>query len=233
MFITIRRYHAKSTDANEITRRVQTGLVPILSKQAGFHWYKAVDAGNDVIVSLSAYDNRSDADAANLAAASWVKDNLAQFVGAAEVTVGDVVLSATPHEANVEAVRRGYDAFKRGDVPGVLTLLDANVEWITPGPADLPTAGRRRGHAAVTEFFQTLNSMMDIRQFDIRELFGHGDTVVALGDSTEVVRATGKTVNTTFVHVFTMKDGKTMRFEERADFTAIADELRTTRAVTT
>jgi ketosteroid isomerase-like protein len=74
--------------------------------------------------------------------------------------------------------------------------------------------------------------MMDIRQFDIREVFGHDDTVVAIGDSTEAVRATGKTVKTTFVHLFTMKNGKTVRFEERADFTAIIDELRTVRAAT-
>jgi ketosteroid isomerase-like protein len=232
MFITMRRYQSKSTDADEITRRVQTGLIPILSRQPGFHWYKAVDAGNDTIVSLSAYDSRSAAEAANQAAAGWVKENLGNLVGPADVTVGDVVLSSGPEQANVEAVQRGYEAFMRGDIAGVLNLLDPQIEWITPGPADLPTAGTRRGHAGVTEFFQSLNSLTDIRQFNIRELIGRGNTVVALGDSTEVVRATGNPVDTTFVHIFTMKDGKTIRFEERADFSALAEEFRSVRAAT-
>src|SRR6476659_9396582 len=138
MFITMRRYQTKSTNADEITRRVQTGLLPILSRQPGFHWYKAVDAGNDTIVSLSAYDSRSAAESANQAAAGWVKDNLADLVGPVDVTVGDVVLAAGPEQANVDAVQRGYEAFMHGDIAGVLNLLDPQVEWITPGPADLP-----------------------------------------------------------------------------------------------
>jgi uncharacterized protein len=233
MFVTMRRYHARTgTDAAEISRRVQQGLLPILNKQPGFHSYKALDCGNDVIVSISAYEDRSAAEAANHAAASWVKENLAEVIGAAEVTVGDVVLLATRQQANIEAVRRGYDAFQRGDVDGVLAELDPNIEWVTPNGDELPTGGTRRGHAAIAEFFQTLNSFVDIKRFTIRELLANGDTVVALGDSTEVLRATGKTIDTTFAHVFTMKNGKTIKFEERADFGAFAAELRSARATT-
>ena len=43
---------------------------------------------------------------------------------------------------NRALVQRGYDAFGRGDIEALLVLLDDNVEWITPGPSDLPTAGR-------------------------------------------------------------------------------------------
>jgi ketosteroid isomerase-like protein len=55
---------------------------------------------------------------------------------------------------NRALVQRGYDAFGRGDIEVLLALLDDNVEWITPGPSDLPTAGRRRGRQQVAEFFK-------------------------------------------------------------------------------
>ena len=66
---------------------------------------------------------------------------------------------------NVDVVRKGYEAFGRGDIDGLLEQLDPDVEWRTPGPEDLPTAGQRRGHAAVQEFFQTLAGLLEIQRF--------------------------------------------------------------------
>ena len=95
MFATIRRYQGKPGQTEETIRRVEQGLVPILSKQRGFVSYHAIDAGNDVAVSVSLYDDRAAADAANQAAAAWVTQNLADLVGSADVTVGEVRVSAT------------------------------------------------------------------------------------------------------------------------------------------
>src|SRR5687768_1213752 len=53
-------------------------------------------------------------------------------------------------QENVDVVKQGYEAFGRGDIPGLLMQLDANVTWVTPGPSELPTAGDRRGHQGVT-----------------------------------------------------------------------------------
>jgi ketosteroid isomerase-like protein len=57
-------------------------------------------------------------------------------------------------QENIGIVQNGYAAFGRGDIPGLLSLLDDNVEWKTPGAADLPTAGTRRGRAEVGDFFR-------------------------------------------------------------------------------
>jgi len=231
MFMTIRRYRTKTTgDTSEIVRRVETGLVPILSAQPGFHWYKAIDAGDNVIASISAYDTREAADAANQAAATWVRQNLAELLGNADVTVGDVLTSASREEMNVATIRKGYEAFGRGDIPGLLTLFDPQIEWISPGPQHVPTAGRRVGHAAVGEFFQALNATVDITRFEPKQFLATGDTVVVVGDDTATVRATGHTIESTWAHVFTMKDGKVTKFDERADFTALAEELRPAQA---
>ena len=64
-------------------------------------------------------------------------------------------------QQNIDVVKKGYEAFGRGDIPGLLAQLDANVSWVAFGPADLPTAGNRRGHQGVTEFFQQLAAIVD------------------------------------------------------------------------
>lgn len=94
MFVTIRRYNVKGS-MQEVSTRVQKGLIPMLSKQPGFVSYQAIDAGNDVALSVSVYQNRGAADAANKAAASWVQQNLGGLVSNVEITMGDVTASST------------------------------------------------------------------------------------------------------------------------------------------
>jgi hypothetical protein len=93
MFVTIRRYTVKGS-MQEVSSRVQKGLVPLLSKQPGFVSYHAADAGNNVAFSVSVYQNHAAADAANKAAAGWVQQNLGALLGNVELTMGEVTASS-------------------------------------------------------------------------------------------------------------------------------------------
>lgn len=232
MFATVRRYQGKPGHFEETVRRVQQGLIPILSQQPGFVSYYAVDGGNDVAASVSIYQSRAAADAANAEAASWVKSHLTELVGPAEVTVGEVRASATasPEAQNVQLVRQAYDAFGRGDIPGLLALLDDKIEWLTPGPADLPTAGARRGHAAVAEFFQTLSAVIEMQQFAPKDFIAQGDRVVVVGEDVARVKATGKSLEFQWTHVFTVRNGRIAVFQEFGDVTALVAETRSAHA---
>jgi hypothetical protein len=129
-------------------------------------------------------------------------------------------------QQNLSIVRAGYEAFGRGDIPGLLNLLDQQVSWVTPGPADLPSRGERTGHAAIAEFFQTLLGFVDITRFEPKEFVSQGERVVVIGDETCRVKATGRVVEIRWVHTFTVRNGKVTAFEEYGDFSAIASELR-------
>ncbi len=133
-------------------------------------------------------------------------------------------------EQNLALVRRGYDAFGRGDIATLLTLFDAEISWVTPGPADLPTAGTRHGHAAVAEFFKTLLGLMDVTRFEPVEFIAKDEQVIVIGNETCRVRATGKEVDYRWVHVFTIREGKVTAFEEFGDLSALVIDLRSTRA---
>jgi ketosteroid isomerase-like protein len=232
MFATIRRYQGlKPGQTAETVGRVKEGLLPILTEQPGFGSYHAIDAGSDVAISVSIYESRAAADAANQAAASWVKSNLADLVGPGEVSVGEVLASASGDQRNLDIVRRGYEAFGRNDIQGLIALLDDQVVWTTPGDASqLPTGGTRRGHAGVAEFFQTLTSIFDILRFEPKEFIAQGDRVVVIGDDTTRVKATGKSIDYRWTHTFTVRNGKVVAFEEYGDASALVAEFRSARA---
>ena len=133
-------------------------------------------------------------------------------------------------QQNLDVVQQIYAAFGRGDIDGIIDLLDPQVSWMTPGPADMPSAGTRRGHAAVREFFGTLLNLVDISDFVPNEFLAQRDTVVVLGTDTERVKATRKAVAFRWVHIFVILNGKIVTFEERADVSALVDELRSAEA---
>lgn len=133
-------------------------------------------------------------------------------------------------QQNVSLVQQAYAAFSRGDLDGLIALLDPQVSWLTPGPPDLPTAGMRRGAAAVRDFFGILLNTFEITKFEPSDFLAQGDKVVVLGTSLERVKATGRAVDFRWVHVFTVRHGRIVAFEEPADVSALVDEFRKAQA---
>ena len=84
---------------------------------------------------------------------------------------------------NTQVVKDAYAAFGRGDVNGILALVDDNVDWqaVKGTECVLPTAGQRRGRKAVGEFFAQIASTIAFDAFEPREFVAQGDTVVAIG----------------------------------------------------
>ena len=135
-------------------------------------------------------------------------------------------------QENLELVRNVYAAFGRGDLEGILALLDPQVSWRTPGPPDLPTAGLRRGVAAVREFFGLLLNAFDIQDFRPADFLAQDDKVVVIGTSREGPKGSGRLVDFRWVHVFRIRSGKIVEFEEPADVSALVDEFRAVHART-
>ena len=129
-------------------------------------------------------------------------------------------------QQNLDAVRSIYAAFGRGDLEGIVALLDPEVSWRTPGAPDLPTAGLRQGIPAVREFFGVLLSTFDIADFQPNDFLSGGDKVVVLGTSREGPKGGGRLVDFRWVHVFTFRNGKVVAFEEPADVSALVAEFR-------
>jgi len=134
-------------------------------------------------------------------------------------------------QQNIGVVQNGYAAFGRGDIPGLLSMLDDKVEWKTPGTADLPTAGTRRGQAEVAEFFGKVNELFEFEVFEPQSFMADGDRVVVLGTNRYKVKGgSGTSLTEDWCHIFTIKGGKIVAFQEFLDTAPFAAELKTTAA---
>lgn len=120
---------------------------------------------------------------------------------------------------HIETVQRMYEAFGRKDVPAILQHLADDVDWdygLTS--TDVPWLQRRRGPAEVGQFFQSL-AALEFHKFQLTNILGSGNLVVALFDLEVTVRATGRRiVEEDEVHIWYFNDeGKVSRFRHRVD----------------
>jgi uncharacterized protein len=132
---------------------------------------------------------------------------------------------------NTKVVQDAYAAFGRGDVQGILDRLDDGIVWkgvYGAGP-HVPTSGERRGKAQVGEFFKQVAQNVNFSRFEPKEFIATADKVVALGHYTATTPV-GKTFDSDFAMVFTVRNGKVTEFQEFTDSAAVdaAYEARAT-----
>jgi hypothetical protein len=95
MYAVIRKI-SNMQNMSEAARRAESGLAPILKQQPGFRAYHVLDFGNGAGGSISFFESREAAQAANAKALAWIRENLAEFyTGEPEVTTGEVLVSIT------------------------------------------------------------------------------------------------------------------------------------------
>ncbi len=128
--------------------------------------------------------------------------------------------------ANIETVRAIYSAFGRGDVAGVLERLDETIVWITPGSKAAPMAGRRRGIEEVREFFERLAERMTFTVFAAREFLAQGNRVIALVHYEGRDNVTGRSFEAESAMLWTIGNGKAIRFQEYTDTEALVEAAR-------
>jgi hypothetical protein len=95
MYATIRRYEAiDQTRIDELVKKVDTSLVPRLSKLPGFGGYHLVQAGDGVFSSIGFFDTSEQADESSRVASDWLREEKLETAipKAPRITVGEVVV---------------------------------------------------------------------------------------------------------------------------------------------
>jgi uncharacterized protein len=106
---------------------------------------------------------------------------------------------------NEELLRKGYDAFGKGDMDTIRTLFAEDIVWHAPG--NNPLSGDYRG---VDEVLQTFGKVFELSggtfRIDIHDVLANDDHVVVLARA-QAERG-GKKLDDTSVQVWHVKDGK-------------------------
>ena len=83
-----------SGDADDLARRAEEGILPILKSQPGFKAY-SVAVGDGEVLSISVWDSRADAEAGSEVVASWVAENMAGEIDLINVRYAEIMFSTT------------------------------------------------------------------------------------------------------------------------------------------
>jgi ketosteroid isomerase-like protein len=121
-------------------------------------------------------------------------------------------------DKNGDIVKALYDAFGRGDVPAVLGAFDPRIQWREAESFLYADGNPYEGPQAVAEgVFQRIVS--DVESFAVlpERFIEAGDTIVAEGRYRGTMKRTGTLVDAQFAHVWQLRDGKIVRFQQYTD----------------
>ena len=94
IFTIVRKFRLTRGSAGEVTRRVRESFVPLLRDLPGFREYHLLEGGPDVLISIRVFESADEALASNEIAASWIRENVLEFVkGMPEVMAGNVLVA--------------------------------------------------------------------------------------------------------------------------------------------
>ena len=129
-------------------------------------------------------------------------------------------------QENVQVVSGVYDAFGRGDVEAVLAQMDRAIEWNEAEHYLYADGNPYVGPQAILEgVFARLMADWEGYTVTPEELLDAGDRVVGLGTYTGTYNATGREVRAQFAHVWGVRGGKVVSFQQYTDTKQFADAV--------
>ena len=93
MYAAIRQGKAKTGMAEELTRRIKEGAIPIISDVEGFRAYYVVYAPDDTVTAISIFNDYAGAEESNKRVLAWIEQSLTPLlVGSATAMAGPVIV---------------------------------------------------------------------------------------------------------------------------------------------
>lgn len=122
----------------------------------------------------------------------------------------------------LQTVQQLYEAFGAGDIPAVLALCSPQVRWQFVADTGAPYTATVRGPSQLAEWFGTVAASDEIHVFEPQAMLPGPDHVTVIGMERTTLRATGKTFECPWVHIFTVQSGLVSEFWGLIDTQAVA-----------
>jgi uncharacterized protein len=108
--------------------------------------------------------------------------------------------------ANVELVRRLYEAFNRRDLAAVMSGMHPEVELQT-------TVETHHGYHGVADWIGRADEVFDSLSMTVEEVLDLDDRVVAVVHERAGGRGSGLEMDQQFTHIWTFRDGRVLSFQ--------------------
>ena len=114
-------------------------------------------------------------------------------------------------EANVEIVRRAFEAWNRGDRDGWLATGHPDAEWSSGVLRQVEGAGAvHEGRAEIGQFWDDSHELWNL-EIEVTEMRDLGDTVLVLARLRTQGKSSGAEVERSIGYVFQVEDGLVRR----------------------
>ncbi|KAA5604089.1 hypothetical protein F1188_17515 [Roseospira marina] len=112
-------------------------------------------------------------------------------------------------QENIKAIQTHIASFGQGDIDAVCLQCTEDVVWTPPiSDGRIPYNKPWSGRDGVREYCTLLMGNLEWQSFEVPVIVAdQNDHVVILGREVFTIRKTGKTVDNTFLTLFTMRDG--------------------------
>jgi ketosteroid isomerase-like protein len=119
---------------------------------------------------------------------------------------------------NATIVREIYEAFARGDIMAVMGALHEQAEWNEAEHYTFWNGGPFIGPQAVLNgVIARIPQTLDGFGIEVGRIVAAGDTVLVEARYKGTAKATGKPVDAQAAHVWDLRDGKVVRFQQYTD----------------
>nr|EDZ37937.1 MAG: Conserved hypothetical protein [Leptospirillum sp. Group II '5-way CG'] len=122
---------------------------------------------------------------------------------------------------NLEIVQKLYEAFAARDREAILEIFDPEIVWVQN--EGFPGGGTHIGSDKVlNDVFGAFRVEWDSWDAIVSHWFDAAEAVVVLGEYRGVNKATGKSMQSAFAHVYWICDSRIVRFQQYTDTLMVA-----------
>ena len=125
-------------------------------------------------------------------------------------------------EQDVNTMRTTYEAFNRGDIPAVWEAFNPQIEWHEPGGGRAPQGTFSRAESVANDVFSAVPENFDEFQAQPDAFIDAGEHLVVVGTFRGKSKA-GRHMQARYAHVWRMRDGKAVSFQNHAEAAPWAD----------
>jgi len=130
-------------------------------------------------------------------------------------------------QENISVINKIYEAFGQRDFAAALDLFGPTIEWISAVNSPLADRSPYRGLDEVREgVFMRIAAGFESLTVRVDEIFSGGDKVVVLGFYDGVYKANEKRFQAQVAHIWTLADGKAVKFQQYVDTYQLAESFK-------
>jgi uncharacterized protein len=125
---------------------------------------------------------------------------------------------------NSDALKRGYDAFNKGDIDTVMALFADDIRWEGPNTEGVPMAGVHEGKDAMKQAIGQIGESFEEFRAIPDEMVEEGDTIVVLSH-VEGKTKSGNDVKVPGVEIWRMRSGTAKRVQSLTETAEVKEAL--------